>query len=189
MGTKYKFLKYTLASSLLMPLSFGGTTAETSGSVAAVNSIAINAGSISITPTGIDSAGVFNGADAFEIEFANNDPDGYTVTVTPQDGFLQLGSNTTDGGKVFYTLACDNFTFVNGDDPSMAYSATAVSGTSAISVYDVSNPTANTVVNSTAANGGTQAPDCDIGLGTGETVAELLTGSYTESFTVAISAK
>ena len=185
MGTKYKFLKYTLVSSLLMPLSFG-STAETSGSVAAINSIAINGGTISITPTNIDSAGVFNGADAFELEFANNDPDGYTVTVTAEDGFLQLGSNATDGGKVSYTLACDTFNYANGVDANIAMSAADI-GTSAYTVYTVTNPPANTVVNSSASNGGQQAPDCDIALASGETVDELLAGTYTESFTVAIA--
>ena len=193
MGTKYKFLKYTLASSLLMPLSFAATSGSSapSGSVAPLNEIVINSGSITITEkSGIDgSDGSFTGTDFMELEFQNNDPDGYTVKITPTKGFLQNASLTTDGGKINYTLACDAYNLQDGSTQVSAHSAAAVTDTSDITIYNVSTPAASTNVCSSGGTGCQLAPDCDLALGSGEDVDELFAGTYTDTFTVAIANK
>ena len=192
MGTKYKFLKYTLASSLLMPLSFGATsgTSSPSDSVAVLNEIEVNSGSITITEkSGIDgSDGSFTGTDFMELEFQNNDPDGYTVTITPTKGFLQNASLTVDGGKINYNLACDAYYIQDGSTQVSAHSGD-VSSTDAITVYNLDDPAAATSVCSTGSGGCQQAPDCDLTLVSGEDVDELFAGTYTDTFTVAIANK
>lgn len=194
MGTKFNLYIYTVSAALTIPLAIGATSGSVSpsGTVAAINEIVVNMSGTGVTiteSTGLDAgAGSFTGTDFMELEFQNNDSDGYTITVTPTKGFLQNASLTTDGAKVNYTLACDAYdTLDDTTETISAYSATAVSGTGAITVYTVSDPEAATCVNTGQANGCKLAPDCDLALGSGENVDELFAGSYTETFTVAIA--
>lgn len=163
--------------------------------VAAINEIVVNLNGNGVTvteKTGIDGAdGSFNGDDAFELEFQNNNLAGYTVKLTPTNGYLQLsGGSAVTGSRLNYKIACDSYDTIGADATTVsAYASTEVSGTGAITLYDVATPKSATSVNTTAGGTDTLAPDCDIALGANEDVDDLFSGTYGETWTIAIANK
>lgn len=164
-----------------------------SASVAAINEIEVTLAGITVTEkASIDGAdGSFTGTDAFELEFQNNNLAGYAITLTPTNGYLQLsGGSDNTGSRLKYKIACDSYDTVGADYTTVtAYNETQVNGTGAIILYDVATPKSATAVQTSPSGSEKQAPDCDITLGDNENVDDLFSGSYGETWTIAITNK
>jgi len=160
---------------------------EASGTVTAVNEIAVTLGGISIT-TSESGAGVFNGTDAYTLDFSNNNSAGYVVNVTPSNGYFLIAGQSgdlVDGDMINYEIACDGYSTLSSTSETVsAYNETAISGSGAVNIYTVSNPVAATCVSSDA--GCNTPPSCDITLGDDEDVDENFGGAFSETLTFEI---
>ena len=117
--------------------------------------------------------------DFLTLAVTSNTKDGYIVTVTSSNGYLQHnGSGDSDAERISYTISCD----------AIADEGASVAGVN-LTVVTVSDQ-AQTVIRhadptkATNDNGG----NCDFDFATGESMTESFSGTYSDTLTFAIAA-
>ena len=189
MGTKYKFLKYTLASSLLIPLSFGTNLTET---IDTLTTVTIE----DVSGPGFNTRSATSSASTdatFKVTVYDNSSDGYTIKAKGANkGYLVSGGSTsTDGDLLEYTMICGNLTNNGGgtsDTISNAFSSAKAFGAAntAENVYALSSPTVTTCTASSGAVAPcTTSPTCTIALS--ENPNDGFAGEYTETITFSLT--
>lgn len=186
MGTKYKFLKYTLASSLLMPLSFGGTLQETIDPLSTVTTDTVVAPTFN-TKSATSSA---SSNATFNVTVYDNTSNGFTIQAKGLNkGYLvDSGDPTKDGDLLTYTMVCGNLTNDASDSISNAFSSAKAFGSANTNenVYVLASPTVTTcTASSGAVSPCTTSPTCTIALS--ENPNDSFAGDYTETITFTIS--
>jgi archaellin len=186
MGTKYKFLKYTLASSLLMPLSFGTDLQET---ITEVTTVTIDTVSAPVFNTTSATSSASTDA-TFNVTVYDNSSNGFTIQAKGLNaGYLVAsGDSTKDGDLLEYTMVCGNLTNDAGDSISNAFSSAKAFGSANTleNVYVLASPKVTTCTASSGAVAPcTTSPTCTIALS--ENPNDSFAGDYTETITFTIS--
>jgi len=190
MGTKYKFLKYTLASSLLMPLSFGSTLSNVGDTIDAVSTVAAAVTQQAEFNLGNSTQGAAEATPMIvSVTVNDNSADGFTVSVDPANGFYQNTSTSgaDDGDKINYKMQCTALSNSASDTITNNYSsATNITSGNSVNIYSASTVTVPTC---SAASGHESpciaSPTCTFTVT--ENPNEGFAGDYTETLVFAIS--